>query len=86
MPHPRVESWFCESMLKPYVHYVPVKDDFSNLLEIKKWCDKNPKKCKEIIKNANGYVKKFTNEERERLLATYIIETYTRLVQIEIVN
>jgi hypothetical protein len=86
MPHPRVESWFCESMLKPYVHYVPVKDDFSNLLEIKKWCDKNPKKCKEIIKNANGYVKKFTNEERERLLSAYIIETYTRLVQIEIVN
>lgn len=85
MPRPRVESWFCESKLKPYVHYVPVKDDFSDLLEIKKWCDENSKKCKEIIQNANAYVEKFLNEERERMIAAYVIETYMRLVEIQIV-
>jgi len=86
MPKPRVESWFCESMLKPYEHYVPVKDNFSDLLEIKKWCDTHPKKCKKIIRNANGFVKKFLNEERERMIAAYVIETYMRNVEIKIIT
>jgi hypothetical protein len=84
MPKPRVESWFCESFLKPYVHYVPVKDDFSDLLEVKKWCDKNPKKCKQIIRNANAYVKPFTREDRERILSIYVMETYMRHVNIDL--
>ncbi|NBP58958.1 hypothetical protein EBU71_20915 [bacterium] len=84
MPHPRVESWFCETLLKPYVHYVPVKDDFSDLLEIKKWCDKNSKKCKQIIQNANKYVQAFMNEERERMMAIYVLETYMQKVEIVI--
>jgi hypothetical protein len=84
MPKPRVESWFCESLLKPYVHYVPVKDDFSDLLEIKKWCDQNPKKCKEIIQNANKYTRAFTNEERERMLSIYVVEKYIQLVTINL--
>ena len=84
MPRPRVESWFCESLLKPYVHYVPVKDDFSDLLEIKKWCDQHPKKCEEIIRNANAYTKPFTNEDREIAIAAYVMETYTNFVDIQI--
>jgi hypothetical protein len=85
MPQPRVESWFCESMLKPYEHYVPVKDDFSDLLKVKQWCDKHPDRCKAIIRNANQHVKGFTNEERERMLAAHVVETYMRLVNIELV-
>jgi hypothetical protein len=33
MPKPRVETFFAEGMLKPYVHYVPISDDTSDLEE-----------------------------------------------------
>lgn len=84
MPKPQVESWFCESLLKPYEHYVPVKNDFSDLLKVKKWCDEHPKQCKNIIRNANQHVKRFTNEERERTIAAFVVETYMRLVDIRV--
>lgn len=42
--------WF-KPMLIPYVHYVPVKSDLSNLIQQIKWCRDNDKKCQEIVKN-----------------------------------
>jgi ferritin len=50
------------SCLKPYVHYVPIKEDFSDLKEVMEWCLSNESKCKEIIKNANEYAKFFLDE------------------------
>lgn len=85
MHKPYVESWFSESLLEPWVHYVPVKDDFSDLYTIKKWCDENPEKCKEIIHNANTFVSNFTNENRERYLASYVINKYLEKVRFKII-
>jgi hypothetical protein len=48
--------------LKPYIHYVPIKENFSDLQEVIEWCLNNEEKCKEIIKNANEYAKIFLNE------------------------
>ena len=39
-------------LLKPYVHYVPVKPDMSDLIDQIKWCQKNDAKCKIISNNA----------------------------------
>ena len=33
------------SYLKPYVHYVPIKEDFSNLNDVIIWCLNNDDKC-----------------------------------------
>lgn len=84
MPKPCVESWFAESLLEPWVHYVPVKDDFTDLLEIKKWCDANPDICKSIIENANQYANEFVNEEREIKLCKYVMEKYFEYVNIRL--
>lgn len=62
MPKPTVVSWFMEDHLVPYYHYIPIKDDWSDLLDQINWCEKNQDKCKEIIKNANDYVKRFLDE------------------------
>jgi hypothetical protein len=45
------EQWFYKEY-KPWVHYVPVADDFSDIQERYKWCEANPKKCVEMIRNA----------------------------------
>ena len=46
--------WFSD-MLQPYVHYVPVKDDLSDLIDQIKWCRDNDKKCSEIVYNAKCF-------------------------------
>jgi|APGre2960657444_1045066.scaffolds.fasta_scaffold160485_2 hypothetical protein len=32
-------SWLMEDRLEPWVHYVPVAPDFSNLTEAVDWCE-----------------------------------------------
>ena len=44
-------QWFSDSY-KPWVHYVPVNDDFGDLQEKFQWCESNQDKCEEIVKNA----------------------------------
>jgi len=43
--------WF-EKFIQPYVHYVPVKHDLSDLVSQINWCLQNDSKCKEISENA----------------------------------
>ena len=62
MPKPTVVSWFMEDHLIPNKHYVLIKDDWSDLLDKFKWCEKNQQKCKEIINNANKYIRRFLDE------------------------
>jgi len=39
-------------LIEPYVHYVPINPDLSNILEIIQWCKDNDSKCMEIANNA----------------------------------
>ena len=43
--------WF-HDMLEEYVHYVPIKEDLSNLIIQIEWCKKHDKDCKKIAENA----------------------------------
>lgn len=84
MPRPRVESWFTESLLEPYVHYVPVQDDFSDLYTQKQWCDAHLDECQQIIEQAHAFVKPFQNLEREYYLSFKILQLYLERVTIRI--
>lgn len=46
--------WYWK-MLEPYVHYIPIASDMSNLFEQIKWCRNNDSKCKEIAQNARKF-------------------------------
>lgn len=53
----KYKLWF-ENMLKPYVHYVPIKADLSNLISQIEWCRQNDDKCEIIsIKSRKFYMK-----------------------------
>lgn len=43
---------FFEKNLDPWVHYIPVAYDFSDIIEKIKWAKSNEKECKQIIYNA----------------------------------
>ena len=72
--------WLIKDKLVPNVHYVLLKDDFSDLEEKFKWCKNNPNKCKEIISNASNYMKQFKNKKQEEQLEKRILNTYFKTI------
>lgn len=48
------KMWYSD-LLKPYVHYVPVKDNLSDIYKQIIWCKNNDDKCKKIVENANMF-------------------------------
>lgn len=50
----RYVMWF-EPLLKPYVHYVPVRRDLRDLVERVKWCIANDALCETIARNAKTF-------------------------------
>jgi hypothetical protein len=85
MPKPTCISIICENLLEPWVHYVPVKDDFSDLDKIYEWCLNNEAKCLEIIGNANKYIKMFTQELMIKLSAK-VIREYCKKIEVVLVD
>lgn len=45
------KMWF-SNLLQPFIHYVPINEDLSNLVDQIKWCRENDEKCKQIAINA----------------------------------
>jgi hypothetical protein len=49
------EFWFFD--MKPFEHYIPVKEDLSDLLDKIQWARKNDEKAKQIATTAQEYAK-----------------------------
>lgn len=81
MPIPKVESWFLESELKPWKHFVPINDNLNDLEEKIEWCNDNQKECKEIVFNANCYVDIFLNKKNEIELSKKILQKYIEKIK-----
>ena len=56
------KMWF-KNFLIPYVHYVPIKEDLSDLISQIKWCKKNDIKCEEIANNAKLFYQKYLSKD-----------------------
>jgi hypothetical protein len=56
------KMWFSD-MLEPYVHYVPVRSDLSDLIDQIKWCQKNDGKCKAIARTAFNFSSKYLTKK-----------------------
>lgn len=75
-PKPKFESWFMEGRLQSGVHYVEVKDDFSDLMEKMDYYTKNPIEAQKIIEHANAYAAQFTDRKKENLISLLVLEKY----------
>ena len=54
--------WYSD-LLEPYKHYIPVKEDLSNLIEQIKWCRANDEKCQQIAQNAKTFFNEYLQEK-----------------------
>ena len=80
MTRPSITSWLMESTLIPDFHYVLLKDDFSDLKEKLDWCNNNQDKCKNIVMNANLFMKQFSDTKLEEKLEIEVINKYFKLL------
>lgn len=56
------KMWF-SGLLEPYVHYVPIKSDLSNLIEQIRWCQANDNECYLIAQNSLKFARKYTTKK-----------------------
>jgi len=54
--------------IKPYIHYIPVAMDLSDLKEKYEWAEANPEKAKKISDAATEYVRTMATEEYRKKL------------------
>lgn len=80
MPVPYVETWKMEQKLIPYIHYVPLNNDFSDLDEKMDWCLNNLDKCEEIAYMSKLYVLQFFDKEKENKIIKEVINVYKNKV------
>ncbi|KAL7536079.1 hypothetical protein ACHAXR_008015 [Thalassiosira sp. AJA248-18] len=66
MAKPTTVSFLMEDLLVPFVHYVPLKDDYSNLIEMVHWARRNDKKCKWISEQATSYMQRLWMSKRAK--------------------
>lgn len=76
MPPPTKESWFMEGLLKPWVHYVPILPDLSDLAEVIEQCIAEPQKILNIIKNANRWCQEFMDTRFENAVGYEVLRRY----------
>jgi len=55
----RVESWLMESFLKPYVHFVPIASNYSDIERQIQWCEEHLEEAKKISDRATVFVHDF---------------------------
>jgi hypothetical protein len=53
--------WY-SNLLVPYEHYVPIKEDLSDIIDQIKWCRNNDEKCKEISENAKQFAETYLSK------------------------
>lgn len=62
----KVESkykiWYLH-LLKPWVHYIPIKSDLSDLKEKIQWCKSNQSACEEIAANARKFYFQYISKQ-----------------------
>lgn len=66
MPAPTCETCFCEGLLRPWVHYVPLNDDLSDVKEKYEWILQNPKYAQNIRQRSRDWALRFSFSEQRR--------------------
>jgi hypothetical protein len=54
--------WF-RKYLKEYVHYIPIKEDLSDLYDKIRWCRSHDAECQQIVKNARHFYDTFLTKK-----------------------
>ncbi len=66
MARPTCVTYAMEDLLVPYVHYVPLEDDYSNVVEMVRWARENDHECRRISERATEFMDRLWVSEEAR--------------------
>ena len=73
---------YIHDYIKPWVHYIPVQSDLSDLLEKLDWAESHPKEAQSISENATQLIKRLkTLEGFEPLFQEYLLKPLLAVVE-----
>lgn len=70
---------FFSHCLKPWVHFIPIKRDLSDLIEKLNWAIENDQKAHEIAKNARKFAEQNLTYDNILYYLYLLIQTYTKI-------
>lgn len=76
MPPPTIVSWLMEDRLVPWVHYIPLRYDFSDLHSRYAWAMAHPERCRDISRKASEFMGRFRSEKQEIRLMEAVLGFY----------
>jgi len=84
MPPIKFSSWVMESLLEPFVHYIPIHANMSNVEEMVEWANSHPVKSKQIAERGTLFVYDLFFHPNayldEELILTEIYKRYERTI------
>jgi len=83
MPAPTKESWLLEGQLRPMVHYVPVRRDWSDLEARLTWCERNQAAAANISRRATAHVRRVlgASPPAERRVVAAVLHGFRQALQ-----
>lgn len=79
MPPPTCDSWAMETTLRPWVHYVPLQTDLSDLAETVRWLAKHDAECATIARASQQWFRaNFGDRRREASIMQQVLDAYQR--------
>lgn len=81
MSKPKYETWFMEGRLQAGIHYVEVKEDYSDLIDKMDYYLEHEQEALDIIAHAHQWVEQFKDRKRERLISLMVADKYFTLSQ-----
>jgi hypothetical protein len=71
-------QWFYQG-LEPYVHFIPLESDLSNLEEQYKWCLEREQECRRISKEASQFALNYLTYEKNMGYLLRLLKVYRSL-------
>jgi hypothetical protein len=72
---------FFAPLLVPWVHYIPIKNDLSDLLDLIRWAQANDDSVREISANAAEFAKEYLSTDSWRIYLRTVFDIYAGLMR-----
>ena len=69
MTKPTVESWLMHGAMEAGVHYIEIKDDFSDVEEKISYYNAHPEEAKRISEASKEWIGQFSDPRRESIIS-----------------
>jgi hypothetical protein len=81
MPPPRVETFFGEGLLRPYVHYIPLRLDTSDLEDKVRYCEAHLSQCEAVAREGRRYAARYRNLEDVYEVGSHVLLAHLAIMR-----